>query len=103
MCDPILASQSSSKKCDPIQRHIPISLLLGIPPPPGIKQVSSRFKQSVAVNKTNKLRVNFNFKHEYRGEYSFGGSYTKSTIPICFQASCRGSQKSLWWWLQRTS
>ena len=101
MCDPILAtlltphySQSSSKKCDPIQRHIPISLLLGITAL-GIKQVSSRFKQSVAVNKTKKLRVSFNFKHEYRGKYSFGGSYTKSTIPICFQASCRGRQKSL--------
>ena len=44
MCDPILVtienatlySQSSRKKCDPIQRLITISLLLGSPSPPGV-------------------------------------------------------------------
>ena len=42
ICDPILVtllkmqphySQSSCEKCNPIQQHIPISLLLGIAPP----------------------------------------------------------------------
>ena len=51
----------SSRKNETLSNSI--SPLLGITLS-GIKQVSSRFQQSVAVNKTKKLRVSFNFKHD---------------------------------------
>ena len=51
----------SSRKNETLSNSI--SPLLGITAS-GIKQVSSRFQQSVAVNKTKKLRVSFNFKHD---------------------------------------
>ena len=42
----------SSRKNDPIQRHIPISLLLGsAPPPPGVSRASVHPRESLSLYK----------------------------------------------------
>ena len=41
----------SSRKNDPIQRHIPISLLLGSAPPPGVSRAFVHPRESLSLYK----------------------------------------------------